>query len=79
MHEMITSLDQRGFVERHRDPGNRRILLIRLTAKGRDMLEKYDEQVQSLQERMLATLSTRKRQDLRDALAACRQSLATRD
>jgi DNA-binding MarR family transcriptional regulator len=79
MHEMITSLDQRGFVERHRDPGNRRILLIRLTAKGRDMLEEYDEQVQSLQERMLATLSTRKRQDLRDALAACRQSLATRD
>jgi DNA-binding MarR family transcriptional regulator len=79
MHEMITSLDQRGFVERHRDPGNRRILLIRLTAKGRDMLEKYDEQVQLLQERMLATLSTRKRQDLRDALAACRQSLATRD
>lgn len=79
MHEMITNLDQRGFVERHRDPGNRRILLIRLTAKGRDLLEKYDEQVQLLQERMLATLSARKRQDLRDALAACRQSLATRD
>jgi DNA-binding MarR family transcriptional regulator len=79
MHEMITSLDQRGFIERHRDPGNRRILLIRLTPKGRDMLEKYDEQVQLLQERMLATLSARKRQDLRDALAACRQSLATRD
>jgi DNA-binding MarR family transcriptional regulator len=79
MHEMITSLDQRGFIERHRDPGNRRVLLIRLTAKGRDMLAKYDEQVQLLQERMLATLSARKRKDLHDALAACRQSLAGRD
>src|SRR6266536_3001759 len=38
-----------------------------------------DEQVQLLQERMLATLSARQRQNLRDALTACRHSLATRD
>ncbi len=79
MHEMITSLDQRGFIERHRDPDNRRVLLIRLTAKGRALVEKYDEQVQQLQEQMLATLSARQRQSLHDALAACRHSLATRD
>ena len=33
MHEMITSLDQRGFIQRHRDPDNHRVLLIRLTVK----------------------------------------------
>src|SRR5207244_13022330 len=61
MHEMITSLDQRGFIERHRDPDNRRVLLIRLNPKGRAMLEKYDEQVQLRHERMLAALSARHR------------------
>jgi DNA-binding MarR family transcriptional regulator len=79
MHEMITSLDERGFIERHRDPDNRRVLLIRLTRKGRALLEKYDERVQLLQERMLATLTARQRQNLRDALTVCRRSLASRD
>jgi DNA-binding MarR family transcriptional regulator len=79
MHEMITSLDERGFIERHRDPDNRRVLLIRLTPQGRALLRTYDEQVQLLQERMLGTLSGRQRQTLRDGLAACQRSLARRD
>jgi DNA-binding MarR family transcriptional regulator len=79
MHEMITGLDQRGFIERRRDPDNRRVLLICLTRKGREMLEKYDQQVQLIEERMLATLGARQRQNLQNALTACRLSLATRD
>jgi DNA-binding MarR family transcriptional regulator len=79
MHEMITSLDERGFIERNRDPDNRRVLLIRLTPKGRAMLEKYDEQVQLLQDRMLGTLNARQRQSLRDSLTACWSALSSRD
>jgi DNA-binding MarR family transcriptional regulator len=79
MHEMIKSLDERGFIERHRDPDSRRVLRIRLTAKGRSMLERYGERVRLLQARMLATLSARQRQNLHDALTASQHSLATRD
>ena len=77
MHEMITSLDQRGFINRHRDPDNRRTLLIRLTPKGRAMLETYDQHVQHLQDQMLATLNTRQRHNLHHALTTCRHSLTT--
>jgi DNA-binding MarR family transcriptional regulator len=79
MHEMITSLDQRGFLERRRDPANRRVLLISLTPRGRKMLETYDEQVGLLEERMLADLTARQRQTLRDALDSCRRALASDD
>jgi DNA-binding MarR family transcriptional regulator len=79
MHEMITSLDQRGFLERRRDPANRRVLLISLTPRGRKMLETYDEQVGLLEERMLADLTARQRQTLRDALDSCRRALTSDD
>jgi DNA-binding MarR family transcriptional regulator len=77
MHEMITSLDQRGFINRQRDPNNRRTLLIRLTPKGHTMLETYDQHVQHLQDQMLATLNTRQRHNLHLALTTCRHALAT--
>jgi DNA-binding MarR family transcriptional regulator len=78
MHEMITALDDRGFIERRRDPGNRRVLLISLTPQGRAMLEAYDRQVGLLEEQMLAGLTARRRTDLADALAACRRALSHR-
>jgi len=76
MHEMITMLDERGFIERRRDPDNRRVLLISLTDLGRAMLETYDDQVHQLEQRMLAALNQRQRQILGEALEACRHSLA---
>jgi DNA-binding MarR family transcriptional regulator len=79
MHEMITTLDERGFIERRRDPNNGRVLLISLTSLGRSMLETYDEQVQVIEERMLAALDTQQRRILGDALEACRHSLVADD
>lgn len=78
MHEMITSLDERGFIERVRDPDNRRVLLISLTQLGRTMVEKYDEEVRQLEEQMLAGLSAHQRKILQEALEASRQNLADR-
>jgi DNA-binding MarR family transcriptional regulator len=76
MHEMITSLDERGFIQRERDPANRRVLLISLTELGREMVEKYDEQVRRLEEQMLAGLTAHQRKTLREVLDVCRQNLA---
>jgi DNA-binding MarR family transcriptional regulator len=76
MHEMITSLDERGFIQRKRDPANRRVLLISLTRQGRKMVEKYDEEVRLLEEHMVSGLTLRQRKTLRDALDACRRNLA---
>lgn len=78
MHEMITGLDERGFIERRRDPDNRRVLLISLTPQGRAMLAAYDEQVRMLEADMLAGLSPRRRADLAAALDGCRRALAAR-
>jgi DNA-binding MarR family transcriptional regulator len=77
MHEMITALDDRGFIERRRDPTNRRVLLISLTPQGRAMLETYDQQVHGLEQRMLAGLRPNQRRDLERALTECRRALAT--
>jgi len=76
MHEMITSLDERGFIRRERDPANRRVLLISLTRHGREMVEKYDEEVRRFEESMLAGLTAHQRKTFRDALDVCRQNLA---
>jgi len=76
MHEMITSLDERGFIQRERDPANRRVLLISLTPQGRTMVAKYDEEVQRLEDVMLSDLTLHQRQILRAALDTCRRSLA---
>jgi DNA-binding MarR family transcriptional regulator len=76
MHEMITSLDERGFIQRERDPANRRVLLISLTQQGRRMVAKYDEEVRRLEEVMLSDLTLHQRKTLRDALDTCRRSLA---
>jgi DNA-binding MarR family transcriptional regulator len=77
MHEMITALDERGFIERRRDPLNRRTLLISLTSQGRAMLETYDQHVQQFEERMLEGLSAAERRQLEAALVACRRALRT--
>ncbi len=78
MHEMITSLDDRGFIQRARDPENRRVLLISLTELGRTMVEKYDEEVRRLEEQMLTGLTAHQRKMLHDALEISRQNLADR-
>ena len=52
MHEMITSLDERGFIQRERDPANRRVFLISLTPQGRTMVAKHDEEVRRLEDVM---------------------------
>lgn len=44
MSKIVKSLESSGYVERHTDPDNRRIVWVSLTAKGRAMHEEMFEQ-----------------------------------
>ena len=76
MADMITALEGRGLIERHRDQADRRRLVVALTSAGRELLDDYRDQVAALEERMLAGLSSGETSQLRLSLHACRANLA---
>ena len=57
MADMITALEGRGLIERHRDRTDRRRLVVALTVAGRELLGRYRDQVNALEEQMLAGLT----------------------
>jgi DNA-binding MarR family transcriptional regulator len=76
MADMITALEGRGLIERHRDQADRRRLVVALTSAGRELLDDYRDQVAALEERMLAALDSDEISQLRRSLHACRANLA---
>jgi DNA-binding MarR family transcriptional regulator len=77
MADMITTLEGRGLIERHRDRADRRRLVVALTADGRELLDSYRDQVNALEARMLAGLTKAEVSSLRRSLHACRANLAS--
>jgi DNA-binding MarR family transcriptional regulator len=75
MADMITALEARGLIERHRDGADRRRLVVALTAGGRDLLDRYRDDVAALEAQMLAGLSPAEVASLRRCLHACRANL----
>ena len=76
MADMITALEGRGLIERHRDQADRRRLVVALTAAGRHLLDGYRDRVAALEAEMLAGLSTKEIADLRHILHTCHANLA---
>ncbi|MFC6706694.1 MarR family winged helix-turn-helix transcriptional regulator [Flexivirga alba] len=76
--DMVTTLLQRGLIDRHRDPSDRRRLVLALTADGRQLLARLRPDVAALEERMLTQLPVTASAELRRLLEACRQGLGTR-
>jgi DNA-binding MarR family transcriptional regulator len=76
MADMITTLEGRGLIERHRDGADRRRLVVALTAGGRELLDRYRDQVSALEAQMLAGLSRTEVSSLRRTLHACHANLA---
>lgn len=76
MTDMVVSLCGRGLVVRHRDPADRRRLVLALTAKGRKLLTVYRRRVANLEAEMVAPLTARQAAQLRASLSACREALA---
>ena len=76
MADMVTSLLDRGLIERHRDPADRRRLVLALKRPGRALLDEYRPQVAALEAQMLSGLAKSEAVTLRRALIACRTALA---
>jgi DNA-binding MarR family transcriptional regulator len=77
MADMITALEGRGLIERHRDQADRRRLVVALTAAGRELLDLYRDQVAALEKRMLAGLGSGEVAGLRHCLHVCHANLAS--
>jgi DNA-binding MarR family transcriptional regulator len=78
MADMITALEGRGLIERHRDKADRRRLVVALTGAGRQVLDRYRGQVNALEEQMLAGFTKARIASLRRSLHACHANLARR-
>lgn len=78
MADMITTLEGRGLIERHRDRADRRRLVVALTADGRGLLDRYRDQVTALEAEMLVGLTRADISGLRRSLHACHANLAGR-
>jgi DNA-binding MarR family transcriptional regulator len=75
MADMITTLQGRRLIERHRDRADRRRLVVSLTAEGRVLLDRYRDKVAALERDMIAGLSGQEIAGLRAALNACYDNL----
>ncbi|HEX3790471.1 MAG TPA: MarR family transcriptional regulator [Pseudonocardiaceae bacterium] len=78
MADMVTALEDRGLISRHRDPTNRRRLMIRLTEPGRALLDRHRDEVAELEATMLVGLTGKQAANLRAHLNSCRGALADR-
>jgi DNA-binding MarR family transcriptional regulator len=76
MADMVTALLDRGLIERHRDPADRRRLVIALTSQGAALLDEMRPRVAELEREVLARLSADEVAELRSSLEQCRQALA---
>lgn len=76
MADMITALEGRKLIERHRDRTDRRRLVVALTDDGRALLDRCRPEVAALEAAMLAGLSIPQTKALRATLATCYTNLS---
>ncbi|MEU4253511.1 MarR family transcriptional regulator [Amycolatopsis sp. NPDC026612] len=74
--DMVGVLEGRGLILRHPDPGDRRRRVLRLTAAGRELLDRVRADVAAVEERMLSPLGADEADDLRRYVTACRGALS---
>ena len=70
VHDLLTHLDERGYIERHPDPSSKRSRIVRLSAKGRGLEREVRSQARQAEEEIAAILGPRQFAHLRDALEA---------
>jgi DNA-binding MarR family transcriptional regulator len=66
---MLNDLEASGYVERRRDPADRRRHIVEMTAGGRKALAAADRAVESLEDEVLGALAPEEREALRGLLA----------
>lgn len=65
---LLNELDEHGFVERQRDPQDRRRHIVVITAAGTKALAKAEAKLEELEGEVLANLDAAEREQLRDLL-----------
>lgn len=66
---LLNDLDQHGFVERKRDPEDRRRHIVEITPEGRRALEEAEAKLEALEDEVLGNLSPAERSQLHGLLA----------
>jgi DNA-binding MarR family transcriptional regulator len=76
MADIVTALEARALIERHRDKTDRRRLVVALTDEGRALLDRCRDEVAALEATMLTGLSVPQTKALRAVLARCHANLS---
>ena len=76
MGELVTYLEERGYVDRIPDPNDRRAKLVRPTAKGREVYAVVRELVPELEQRLADTLGATRVRQLRRDLQTIQETFA---
>ena len=76
MADMITALEGRNLIERHRDKADRRRLVVALTNEGRTLLDRCRDEIDALEAAMLSGLSAAQTKAMRATLATCYTNLS---
>jgi DNA-binding MarR family transcriptional regulator len=79
MSNTIALLEQRGWVGRSRSPQDRRVVIVELTAEGRDVLARISRQAAAELERRMAGLRAADLRDLAAGLAVLSRMFALLD
>jgi DNA-binding MarR family transcriptional regulator len=66
---LLNELEAAGLALRRRDPSDRRRHLVDITPKGRQLLERAEWSVSSIEDEVLSGLSSRERASLRQTLS----------
>jgi len=66
---MLNDLEEDGYVERRRDPSDRRRHIVEITPAGLRALEHAEQKLESVEDPVLGNLSAAERSTLRDLLA----------
>ena len=72
---LLNDLDDRGYVERRRDPQDRRRHIVVITATGQKALAKAEAKLEALEGEVLVNLDPAERERLRDLLARAMEGL----
>jgi DNA-binding MarR family transcriptional regulator len=72
---MLNEVEKAGFVERRRDPEDRRRHIVELTAAGQRALVRAERGMQSVEDEVLSALNQKERVDLGKALAKALREL----
>ena len=66
---LLNDLDEHGYVERRRDPADRRRHLVEITEAGVAALKEAERKLETLEDEVLGSLDQAERNQLRDLLA----------